>query len=43
LALWCLAHVFEGSEAVDTIVDLIKDVNIKTKERNYNEPLEDKL
>jgi hypothetical protein len=43
LALWCLAHVFESNEAVETILDLIKDVNIKTKERNYNEPLEDKL
>lgn len=43
LALWCLAHVFEGNEPLDAITDLVKDLSIKTKERNYNENLEDKL
>lgn len=43
LALWCIAHVFEGNEPLDAITDLVKDLSIKTKERNYSEPLEDKL
>lgn len=43
LALWCLAHFFEGNEPLDAITDLVKELSIKTKERNYNEPLEDKL